>query len=151
LTLPLQAASTYGELTTFNIEDCPKLVDDGLFYLANRPGTPLLRKDSIALSSNGKRIKHSKIRYMDFSRGIEFNLFDIISASEENALIHRDGGIIVAFRNIGQHTGFKGFYYGQSIRDIGTVTLRSDEPGILTGDGFKLFADARFRKSLENA
>ena len=59
--LPLQAASADGEMTAFNIEDCPKLVDDEFLYLANRPGTALLRKDTIfrgsdMFSQDGKRL-----------------------------------------------------------------------------------------------
>jgi hypothetical protein len=92
---------------------------------------------------------------MDISQSIIFNLFDIISVSEKNVLVYRNGGLIVALRNIGQYTGVKqphgqGYYYGQRIEGFGTVAIRQGSPGILTPDGFKCFGDAQFRKKLEN-
>jgi hypothetical protein len=95
--------------------------------------------------------KIGKLRYMDFSLNITFNLFDVISASVEKALIYRDGGMIVSFRNAGQFSGAKqpsgkGYYYGQHIEGFGTVTLMSGNPGILTSEGFKDFGNVMFRQ-----
>lgn len=224
LFFPLQATSADGSATIFNIDDCPKLIDDEFFYLSNRAGTPLLRKETIlrgsdVFLSDGRRIfegdilrsldegihfvlfhngfklrgqdgcmrllncqhpftylgswvnlrneiempqwldshfqspKHRKVRYMDLPRGIVFNLFDLISASGENALIYKDGGTIVAFRDIGQFSGIKqpsgkGYYYGQHINGVGNVTIRAGIPGIMTAAGFRSFGDAEFRKKL---
>jgi hypothetical protein len=96
--------------------------------------------------------KYGKIRYMDFKRGVPFHLFDIVSVSGEYALIARGGGMVAALRDVGQFSGVNalsghGYYYGQQIKDIGSVTLRAGVPGVLTADGFKHFGDAELTEN----
>jgi hypothetical protein len=61
--------------------------------------------------------------------------------------------MLAALRDIGQFSGIRrpsgdGYYYGQHIGGVGTVTLLSGDPGILTDGGFRSFGDAHFRKAL---
>lgn len=90
---PFKALSrTRNEMVIFTLEDGPCPIDSNFFFLAGRPGTPLLRYDSIMIGCDLNVFAGDLVEY----KGKEY----CASYNRGFALRSKDGDEIIRFQNV---------------------------------------------------